>query len=104
MSVDMPTLSGQHGMPPHVPFDIFDGFAITLILMLFMVLGAVALVARHFRQRERWAQEEEAMAFNQLLDNEPPKKPEPSRKTTTVDDVEPDTWERDPDWWQRENP
>ncbi len=99
----MPTLIGQHGMPTQVPFDIADGFAITLILMLFMVLGAVALVARHFRQRERLAQEEEAMAFNQLLDNEPPIKPEPSSKTTGNDSKK-TSWEREPDWWQRENP
>ena len=96
-------LFGQQGMPPQVPFDIADGFAITLILMLFMVLGAVALVARHFRRREKWAQEEEARAFNQLLGNEPPEKPEPSRKTTERDSKN-DSWERDPDWWLRENP
>ena len=39
-----------------------------LLSSVSVVLGAVA---RHFRQREKWAQEEEATAFNQLLDNEP---------------------------------
>ena len=99
----MLTIIGQNGMPPQVPFDVADGFAITLIAMLFMVLGAVAFVARHFRRREKWAQEEEAMALNQLLGNEPPEKPEPSRKKRR-NDSDKASWERDPDWWQRENP
>lgn len=95
----------QSNVLPQKAFDIADGFAITLILMLFMVLGAVALVARHFRRREKWAAQEEAKALNALLGNEPPEKPKPKPRAKSPDQGSKDlSWERDPDWWRRENP
>ena len=93
----MLTLLAQRPAPPVRAFDIADGFAIALILMLFMVLGGVAWIARSFRQREKETFSKQA---DQPLESEGPSQPSSKKARSGGPPKEP--WERDPDWWRRE--
>ena len=90
----------QQPATPLKDFDIADGFAITLILMLFMVLGGVALVARRFRRRELRSVEDKAL--DDLIGRGPQEarsRPTRSRQVPSSGRVE-TSWERDGDWWK----
>ena len=85
------------------PFDVADGFAITLILMLFLVLGGVAVVARGFRQRERAPKQE---SWQDLKEGEAESDHSPDQSSVfpikkSHSGANPASWERDADWWKR---
>ena len=83
--------------PPARAFDIADGFAVALILMLFLVLGCVAWMARSFRRREKEVASKRA---DNRLEDEEPSMPSSRKASSTGSQKEP--WERDPDWWRGE--
>ncbi|MFT4639188.1 MAG: hypothetical protein ACI8T1_002512 [Verrucomicrobiales bacterium] len=95
----MLSILAQRPALPARAFDIADGFAITLILMLFMVLGGVAWIASSFRRRDKETSSKEG-GREILLDEEPPI---PSSRRTGSSSASKETWERDPDWWKRED-
>ncbi len=95
-------LLAQRPAAPVPHFDVADGFAITLIFMLFTVLTGVALVARRFRRREKRLPEEEDVLDvpdRDWPDESPPEvSPSPFRGSRGVAEA---PWERDADWWKQ---
>lgn len=76
-------------------FEIADGFALTLIALLFLVLTGVGALACAFRQRERRPSPEaqalrdaESDGSEANADEQSPPDPEHA-------------WEREADWWKR---
>ena len=100
---EMPFFLAQRYLLPEKPFDLADGFAIALILMLFTVLGGVALVASRFRRREKRMAEEEMHALQELLGLSPPGKPVTSAKKSQSVEQQRPSWERDGDWWKQDS-
>lgn len=103
--MEMSWLWAQRPMAPVQAFDIADGFAITLIFMLFLVLGGFVWVARQFRQREQRSREEKAV--EQLLEcsaEEASSAPQQGRGNGGKWASSPRAdWEREGDWWKDSN-
>lgn len=86
------------------PFDVADGFAITLILMLFLVLGGVVLVARGFRRRERHPDPDPWEDLNAEESEDP--RPQDNASAFPLNQgrgggPREAPWEREADWWKR---
>ncbi len=98
----MTILAQQYVSPEFRHFDLADGFAITLIAMLFLVLGGFLLIARSFRRRER----DEDQAVDHLLSEVfPERDPQaaPSKRVKKGRAGESHaSWEREADWWRRD--
>lgn len=95
-------LLAQQPADPLPVFDIADGFAITLIAMLFAVLAGVAVVAYRFRCRDKRRTEGDR-ALDELMGRGPLEKPVPSKSPGAISGGgrKPGVpWERDGDWWR----
>ena len=79
-------------------FEVGDGFVISLVLILWLVLTGIAVVAYLFRKRER-------NVPNTSETEEPNDSiPEPAQ-SSRFHKFKPDTkpWERDANWWKQNN-
>ncbi len=84
---------GDASAPPFRHFEVADGFALTLIAILFAVLAGVVMVARHFLKRERLPTPRGQVVRD--LGDEPEAVETPQSASDNTK-----SWERDGNWWK----